>query len=135
MHSVGSMSAKNFGNLKKKNPNWQFLKYLTSKYFQIRNYNLTLQRGWQGIVCVCMRAKLLQSCLVLCSLMDCSPPGSSVCRDSSGKSTGVGCCACLQGIFLTQGLNPPLVCLLHWQAVFLPLVPPGKPQGTVIVTF
>ena len=27
---------------------------------------------------LCMRAKLLQSCLTLCDPMDCSPPGSSV---------------------------------------------------------
>ena len=27
--------------------------------------------------------------------------------DSPGKDTGVGCHLCLQGIFLTQGLNPP----------------------------
>ena len=31
---------------------------------------------------------------------DCSPPGSSVHGDSPGKSTGVGCRALLQGIFL-----------------------------------
>ena len=29
--------------------------------------------------------------------------------DSPGKSTGVGCHALLQGIFPTQGLNPPLL--------------------------
>ena len=45
----------------------------------------------------------------------------------SGKNTGVGCHTLLQGIFLTQGLNPQLLCLLHWQAGSLPLVPPGKP--------
>ena len=28
----------------------------------------------------------------------------------------MGCHAFLQGIFLTQGLNPCLLCLLHWQA-------------------
>ena len=33
----------------------------------------------------------------------------------------------LQGIFPIQGLNPHLLCLLHWQANSLPLVPPGKP--------
>ena len=33
----------------------------------------------------------------------------------------------LQGIFMTQGLNPCLLCLLHWQARFLPVVPCGKP--------
>ena len=29
-----------------------------------------------------------------------------------GKNTGVGCCALLQGLFLTQGLNPHLLLLL-----------------------
>ena len=45
--------------------------------------------------------------------------------DSPGKNTGVGCCALLQGIFLTQGLNQAS-CLLNWQAGSLPLAPPGK---------
>ena len=39
----------------------------------------------------------------------------------------MGCCAFLQGIFPTQGWNLSLLCLLHWQADSLPLVPPGKP--------
>ena len=34
----------------------------------------------------------------------------------------------LQGIFPTQGFNPHLLCLLHWQAGSLPLAPPGKPK-------
>ena len=33
---------------------------------------------------------------------------------SPGKNTGVGGHAVLQGIFLTQGLNPHLFCLLRW---------------------
>ena len=33
-----------------------------------------------------------------------------------GKNTGVGCHFLLQGIFLTQGSNPHLLHLLHWQA-------------------
>ena len=48
--------------------------------------------------------------------------------DSPGKNTGVGCHALLQGIFLTQGSNPHLLCLLFWQAGSLPLAPPGKPH-------
>ena len=40
--------------------------------------------------------------------MDCSPPGSSVHRDSPGKNTGVGHHALLQGIFPTQRSNPGL---------------------------
>ena len=61
--------------------------------------------------------------------MDCSPPDSSgdVRGDSPDKNTGVGCHALLQEIFLTQGSNPSFLCLLHWQADSLPLVPPGKP--------
>ena len=46
---------------------------------------------------------------------------------SIGKNTGVGCHALLQGILPTQGMNPRLLCLQHWQAGSLPLVPPGKP--------
>ena len=41
--------------------------------------------------------------------------------DSPGKNTGVGCHFLLQGIFLTQGSNPHLLRLLHWQAGSLPL--------------
>ena len=33
--------------------------------------------------------------------------------DSSGKNTGVGCHAILQGLFPTQELNPHLLHLLH----------------------
>ena len=42
----------------------------------------------------------------LCDPMDCSLPGSSICWNSPGKNTGVGCHALLQRIFPTQGLNP-----------------------------
>ena len=45
----------------------------------------------------------------------------------SRKNTRVGCHALLQGTFPTQGSNPCLLCFLHWQAEFLPLVPPRKP--------
>ena len=46
--------------------------------------------------------------------------------DSPAKITGVGCHALLQGIFPSQGWNPRLLHLLHWQAGSLPLAPPGK---------
>ena len=44
-----------------------------------------------------------------------------------GKNIGVSCHVLLQGIFLTQGLNPGLLCLLHEQVGFLSLAPPGSP--------
>ena len=34
-----------------------------------------------------------------------------------GKSTGMGCHSLLLGIFLTQGLNPSLLCLLHCRQI------------------
>ena len=48
--------------------------------------------------------------------------------DSPGKNTGVGGHALLQGIFLTQGSNLHLLCLLHWQVGSLPLELPGMPM-------
>ena len=71
-----------------------------------------------------MCAKSLQSQPTLSDPMNCSPPVSPVCEDSLGKNTGVGCLVFLQGISLTQGSNPCLLCLLYWQASSLPLVPP-----------
>ena len=49
-----------------------------------------------------------------------------------GKNAGVGCHALLQGIFLTQGLNPGLLCLLHWQVGSLPLCHLGRGQARSI---
>ena len=48
--------------------------------------------------------------------------------NSPSKDTGAGCHALPQIIFLTQGSNPRLLCLLHWQAGSLPSAPTGKPR-------
>ena len=60
-----------------------------------------------------------QLCPTLCDSMDCSSPGSSP-GNSPGKNTGVDSHSLLQGIFLTQELNPVLLrcrqilyCLSH----------------------
>ena len=52
--------------------------------------------------------------------------------DSRGNNTGMGCHFLLQGIFLTQGSNPGVLCLLHWQANSLSLSHLGSPQDLVI---
>ena len=52
--------------------------------------------------------------------------------DPPGKNTGVGYHFLLQGIFPTQGQNPNLFSLLHWQAGSLLLAPPRKPTIYVI---
>ena len=54
-------------------------------------------------------------CPTLCSPIDCCPSGSSLHGDSPGKNPGVGCHALLQGIFLTQGLNPQILSHLNHQ--------------------
>ena len=74
-----------------------------------------------------VHAKSLQSYLTLLQ-----PHGLESTRllclwDSPDRNTGVGSHSLLQGIFPTQGLNPCLLCLLHWKMCSLPLAPPGKP--------
>ena len=74
---------------------------------------------------VCMSAKLLQLCLILCDPVNCSPP-KLFCL---GKNTGVSCHALLQGNFPTQGLNLHLLGLLQWASRFFTIRPPGKAHG------
>ena len=47
--------------------------------------------------------------------------------DSPGKNTGMGCCALLQRIFPTQGLNS-ISCVSCIAGEFFTTEPPGKPQ-------
>ena len=60
--------------------------------------------------------------------MDCSPPGSTVHRILQARITGVGCHALLQGIFLTQGLNPGLLHCREVLDVWATREAPGGPQ-------
>ena len=71
-------------------------------------------------ISACLRAKLLQGCLTLWTPR--TVAGQAPLRifsienplwDSLGKNTGVGFHFFLQGIFLTQGANVCLLCLLH----------------------
>ena len=43
--------------------------------------------------------------------------------------------ALLQGIFLTQGWNPCLLCVLHRQEGSLPLAPPGNSIFYIYILF
>ena len=56
-----------------------------------------------------------------------APGGFPPSPGDAGERAGMGCCALLQGIILTQGSNLHLLRPLHWQAGSLPLAPPGKP--------
>ena len=63
-----------------------------------------------------------QSHPILCGPLDCSLLGSSVHEIFQARNTGVGCHFLLQAIFLTQGLNLCLLCLLHCRQILYPLV-------------
>ena len=75
-------------------------------------------------MCVCVHA-----CACACVLSHVQlfvtlglQPAKLLCPWSvSGKITGVSCHVLLQGLFLTQGSEPHLLGLLHWQADSLPL--------------
>ena len=68
----------------------------------------------------------------LCHPMDCGPAGSSVHGILQARILEQYWHFILQGIFPTQGSNPCLLRLLHWQAGSLPLAPPGRPSVNVI---
>ena len=94
-------------------------------YFQTIQLKVDTKLISISLVCVCSVAQL---CTTLYDLMDCRPPGVSV--------HGIFQARILEQlplpppeIFQTQGSNPCLLHLLHWQADSLPLVLPGKPPG------
>ena len=64
---------------------------------------LVYQSWWLSKFVLCFVA---QSCLILCDLVDCSPPGTSVHGDSPGNNTGVDCHALLQ-------LYRDYICTIH----------------------
>ena len=69
----------------------------------------------------CVICLVVQLCLSVCNPMDCSPPGSSVCGNSPGKSTRVGCHALLP----TQWSYPGL---LHCRWILYRLSHQGSPK-------
>ena len=60
--------------------------------------------------------------------MDYSPPGSSVCGILQAKIMEWVAISSSRGIFLTQGLNPHLSCLLYQQGDSLLLGHLGSPN-------
>ena len=95
------------------------LKFLLSQLlFQVISHSCPQFPGIQFQMWSLMStASLLLFRRSACNPMNCSPPCSSVHRISKAR-TLEWVAFLLQGIFLTQGLNPQL---LHWQADSLPL--------------
>ena len=84
-------------------------------------------------ICVCVYAKLLQSCLTLCDPMDCSPPGSS--------DHGILQVRILEWVAMLSsrapswpGIEPVSLALSPaWQANSLPLSHQGSPSICVFL--
>ena len=90
-------------------------------------FGSTLAPGdWLGHYCR-EKVSVTQSCLTLCNLMDCSPPGSSVHGDSPGKI--------LEWVEMpvSRGSSQPRSPTL--QADSLPSEPPRKPLNTRTLCF
>ena len=86
-----------------------------------KELNMTEWLNWTEYLCL-----VAQSCPSLCNPMDYSPPGTSVCGDSPGKNTGVGCHAILLlWIFPTQGSNTGL---LHCRQILYHLIHQRSPN-------
>ena len=82
------------------------------------NYSTACLSCPDSVLCL-----VAQSCLTLCYPKDCSPPGSSVHRDSPGKNDEMGSLSLLQGIFPTQKSNPGL---LHYRQILYHLSHQGS---------
>ena len=99
------------------------------------------RKDWQSGISGCrllytrlINNKVLMSSVHVCSLLcnSSQPYGLQAAKllcpwNYPGKNTGMGCYFLLQRIFLTQRMNPHLLCLLHWQVVLLPLSHLGSP--------
>ena len=80
------------------------------------------------ILCACMRACMLSHSSRVWLFAKLGPwiaHKAALSMGFSRQDTEVGWPALLQEIFLTQGSNLHLLCLLHWQAGSLPLVIPA----------
>ena len=77
---------------------------------------------------LCCYSLVANSCPTLWDLIDCSPPGFSVCGISQAGVLEWIVIFFSRGIFQTRRLNP---CLLHWQGS-LPLSHQGSPSGVLL---
>ena len=76
-------------------------------------------------ICCAVLCSVTQSCPTIGDTMNCSPLGSSVHGDSTGKNTGAGYHALPQGIFPTQESNRGLP---HCRRILYHLSHQGSPR-------
>ena len=81
----------------------------------------------------CILTKSLQLCLTLCNPGDCSPPYSSVHGILQARILDWVVIPSSKGS--SRNRDQISICVLHWQAGYLPLELPGKPKGGYICTY
>ena len=129
---AASMGQKSMSHTQKRLQPLPLSLILTSKIDRLSSVSGALCVCVYVCVCVCARTHthmfkktnawlVTQSCPTLCDPMDCSPSGSSVLGDSSGKNTGVGCHA-----LPNPRIKPRSPTL---QADSLPTEPQGNPKN------
>ena len=100
--------------------NWTELNWLMVSSFEEERKKSCSVVSWSSHVCVCV-------CLLSHLRLFVTPWTAGhrfLCPwNFPGKNTAVSCHFLLQGNFPTQGWNPSLLHLLHWQMDFLPLHP------------
>ena len=79
-------------------------------------------------VCVCVCVLNRFRCIWLFVTLWTIAHQAPLSMGSPGMNTKEACHALLQWIFPTQGSNQSLLCLMHWHAGSLPIVPAGKPN-------
>ena len=94
------------------------------RYFETESLRSTAEFNTALQINSAVLSLVAQSCPTLCDPMDWHPPGSSLCGDSPGKNTGVGCHVCL------QGSSQPRDWTQVSHTAGLPHQPGGKPKNT-----
>ena len=100
----------------------QILKGCLPGSLALSRSHLVVVRTW------CLHAKLLRHVWLFAIPWTVAPSGSSVHWILQARILEWVAMPSSGGIFLTQGSNMCLFCLLHWQAGSLPLAPPEECQ-------
>ena len=108
-----------FGPKKSPAPIWVLLHSMAQDWHLQGNFLvirfISYFRVWTSLLAllVLTLCSVAQSCPVVCSPMDCSPPGSSAHEIFQARILEWGAICFSRGIFPTQGSNPHLLHLLH----------------------
>ena len=108
-----------FGPKKSPAPIWVLLHSMAQDWHLQGNFLvicfISYFRVWTSLLAllVLTLCSVAQSCPVVCSPMDCSPPGSSAHEIFQARILEWGAICSSRGIFPTQGSNPHLLHLLH----------------------